>query len=171
MEAVAQHWAEAHGRQPNEADVDQLYDRFIPLQLEVLPHYADLIPGTLDAVAEFCRRGLKIGANTGYNREMVNILQRGFVPDSTICAGDVPAGRPEPWMALLNAMELRVFPMEALVKIDDTLPGIAEGLNAGMWTIGLAKTGNEIGLSEAEITTLAPELLQKKLDWAYQRMV
>jgi phosphonoacetaldehyde hydrolase len=130
----------------------------------------------LDAVADFRRRGLKVGTNTGYNREMVDILlaearQRGFEPDSTVCASDVPAGRPEPWMSLLNAMEMRVYPMEAIVKIDDTIPGIAEGLNAGVWAIGLAKSGNEIGLNEAEIKALEPDVLQAKLDRAYQRML
>jgi len=33
------------------------------------------------------------------------------------------------------------------VKIGDTPTDIAEGLNAGMWTIALTATGNEIGLS------------------------
>jgi phosphonoacetaldehyde hydrolase len=60
--------------------------------------------------------------------------------------------------------------MEALVKIDDTLPGIEEGLNANMWTIGLAKTGNEIGLNDSEIQKLSAEDLQPKLDRAYTRM-
>jgi phosphonoacetaldehyde hydrolase len=175
MEAVAQRWYEVHGRQPNETDLETMYDTFVPLQLEALPQYADLIPGTLEAVADFRRRGLKVGTNTGYNRAMVDILLaeaglRGFEPDSTVCASDVPAGRPAPWMSLLNAMELGVYPMEAIVKIDDTIPGIAEGLNAGMWAIGLAKTGNEIGLNEAEIESLAPEAVQAKLARAYQRM-
>lgn len=176
MEAVVQRWYEVHGQQPNEGDVEAMYDAFVPLQLEALPQYADLIPGTLEAVADFRRRGLKVGANTGYNRAMVEVLlaeagQRGFEPASTVCASDVPAGRPAPWMSLLNAMELGVYPMEAIVKIDDTIPGIAEGLNAGMWAIGLAKTGNEIGLNQAEIEALDPELLQTKLDRAYQRML
>jgi phosphonoacetaldehyde hydrolase len=39
-----------------------------------------------------------------------------------------------------------------------------------MWTIGLAKTGNEIGLNEAEINALDPEVLQRRLDRAYNRM-
>ena len=65
-------------------------------------------------------------------------------------------------MCLKNAENLGVFPMEAIVKIGDTLPDVAEGINAGMWTIGLAKTGNEIGLTEEEIDALpalAPEPL------------
>jgi phosphonoacetaldehyde hydrolase len=53
-------------------------------------------------------------------------------------------------MALLNVIHLGVSPVEACVKIDDTRPGIDEGLNAGMWTIGLAVSGNEVGLPLAE---------------------
>ncbi|VTP61929.1 Phosphonoacetaldehyde hydrolase [Serratia rubidaea] len=29
--------------------------------------------------------------------------------------------------------------------MDDAVPGIAEGLNAGMWSVGLALSGNEFG--------------------------
>jgi len=175
MKSVAQRWQDIHGQLPSEADVEAMYEEFIPLQLEALADYTDLIPGTRAAISDFQRRGLKIGSNTGYNREMTNILLaeariQGYEPDSTVCASEVPAGRPEPWMALKNAMEMRVYPMEAIVKIDDTVPGIEEGLNARMWTIGLVQTGNEIGLSEAEIKALAPEILQTRLEQGYQRL-
>jgi phosphonoacetaldehyde hydrolase len=39
-----------------------------------------------------------------------------------------------------------------------------------MWTIGLAKTGNEIGLNEAEINALDPDILARRLDSAKERM-
>lgn len=35
------------------------------------------------------------------------------------------------------------------------MPGIAEGLNAGMWTVGVAVTGNETGLSPEEWAVLS----------------
>ena len=175
LESVAARWQEAHGRRPAEEDVEAMFEQFIPLQLDCLADYADLIPGTTEAVADFRRRGLKIGSTTGYMREMMDILlveakKRGYEPDCSVCASEVPAGRPEPWMCVQNAMNLGVYPFEAMVKVDDTLPGIEEGLNAGMWTIGLAKTGNEIGLNEAEIEALEPEVLQRQLDGAYLRM-
>lgn len=175
MPAVAERWQTVHGRRPDEDDINTMYELFIPLQLEALPDYAGLIPGTLETVAALRQMGLKISTNTGYNREMVEILlaeagKQGFEPDSTVCTSDVPAGRPEPWMSLLNAQQMGVYPMEALVKVDDTLPGIEEGLNAGMWTIGLAKTGNELGLNEAEINELEIEELQLRLEKAYRRM-
>jgi phosphonoacetaldehyde hydrolase len=73
-------------------------------------------------------------------------------------------------MCLQNAINLQTYPMEAMVKIGDTLPDIEEGLNAGMWTVGLAKTGNELGLTEAQVAALEPETRQAKLDRAYKRM-
>lgn len=175
MPAVAERWQAVYGQTPREADVEAIYETFIPLQLEALARYANLIPGTRETVARFRGCGLKIGSNTGYNREMVNILlaeakKQGYEPDSTVCASDVPTGRPEPWMALRNAMELRVYPPEAILKVDDTVPGIEEGLNAGMWTVGLAKTGNELGLSEAEVAALDHQTLQDRLKQAYQRL-
>ena len=96
--------------------------------------------------------------------------KRGYEPDATVCATDVPAGRPEPWMCLANAQQLGVYPMEATVKVGDTLPDISEGLNAGMWTIGLAKTGNEMGLNEKEIEDLPKEDYDRRITKAYQRM-
>ncbi len=175
IEEVAEEWRKVHGRALTEDDVEAMFQDFIPLQLACLADYADLIPGTLEAVADFRRRGLKIGSTTGCTREMMEVLlkeakQRGYEPDSSVCATDVPAGRPHPWIYLQNAMNLQLYPMEAFVKVGDTLPDIEEGLNAGMWTIGLAKTGNELGLNEEEIVALDPAALAKKLEWAYKRM-
>ena len=174
-EEVARNWEKVHRRKPDGNDVDEMFRDFVPLQLHCLADYADLIPGALEAVQEFRRRGMKIGSTTGYTGEMMALLQeeaskRGYVPDSTVCATQVPAGRPHPWMCLQNAMNLQIYPMEAFVKVGDTLPDIEEGLNAGMWTIGLAETGNEMGLTEAQIDELDPEIRKAKLARACRRM-
>jgi phosphonoacetaldehyde hydrolase len=97
-------------------------------------------------------QGIRIGANTGYATSMIDGLlaraaEQGYIPDSNVCATEVPKGRPYPYMSLKNAMQLGVRHLCACVKIDDTLTGIEEGLNAGMWTIGVAVSGNEVGMS------------------------
>jgi len=143
--------------------------------LACLADYADLIPGTVEMVETFRKRNLKIGSTTGYTGEMMDLLlaeaaKRGYEPDSTVCATDVPAARPAPWMCLENAKRLGVYPMESVVKIGDTLPDVEEGLNAGMWTIGLTKTGNEIGLSEHEIKDLSQVDYDLRIARAYQRL-
>jgi len=175
MEAVAARWQEVHGQKPSEDDIETMFQDFVPLQLKCLADYADLIPGTIEAVARFRKRGLKIGSSTGYLGEMMELLleearKRGYEPDASVCASDVPAGRPQPWMCLENAKKLQVYPMESIVKIGDTLPDIWEGLNAGMWTIGLAKTGNEMGLTLKEIDALDPETRERRLKRAYDRL-
>lgn len=173
--AVAQRWQEVHGKPCTEDDVEAMFKEFVPLQVACLAEYAEMIPGCLEAVAALRERGIQIGSTTGYVTEMVAVIleeakKRGYEPDSTVCAADVPAGRPEPWMCLENARRLRLYPMEALVKVDDTLPGIYEGLNAGMWTVGLAKTGNEIGLNEQQINALPADEYERRIERAYTRM-
>lgn len=160
--AVIESWESVHGSQPTEADIDDLFERFIPLQLDVLKDYAEPIPGLLNTVKELRLRGIKIGSTTGYIRSMMDILspeaaKRGYQPDSIVCPNEVPAGRPYPWMCYQNAIQLGVFPMTAMVKVGDTLTDIEEGLNAGMWTVGLSMTGNLVGLNEAEVKALSTE--------------
>jgi phosphonoacetaldehyde hydrolase len=172
---VAERWQKAHGRACTETDIDEMFAEFVPLQLACLADYADLIPGCLEAVASFRARGLRIGSTTGYLSDMMELLvgeakRRGYEPDSTVCASQVPFGRPEPWMCLENAKNLRIFPLEAIVKVGDTLPDVYEGLNAGMWTIGLAKTGNEMGLNLDEIKRLSTEDYEARITRARTRL-
>lgn len=175
QDGVRERWTATHGKPPTEEDVNRMFTEFVPAQLKVLAQYADLIPGTLQACANFRERGLKIGSTTGYTQEMMDLLykeaaDRGYIPDSSVCAAEVPAGRPAPWMCLKNAINLGIYPMEAYVKVGDTVPDIFEGLNAGMWTIGLAMTGNEVGLNEAEIAALDPEIRERKRTRAITRL-
>jgi len=143
--------ATAHGRD----DVDALYAAFIPKQMEALIEHSAVIAGVSDAVQRMRKRGLKIGSTTGYNRDMLDYVKerakaQGYAPDCALCPDDVGGGRPMPWMCFAAAVFLRVYPMWTMVKIGDTASDIAEGRNAGMWTIGVARTGNEVGLSQPE---------------------
>jgi phosphonoacetaldehyde hydrolase len=160
-------WAARHGRPPVGEDVERLFADFIPQQLDCLAEYSALIPGVPDAVAAMRQRGMKIGSTTGYTRPMLDLLlqraaAQGYVPDSSLCPDDVGAGRPFPWMCYQLAAQLQVYPLESYVKIGDTLSDIEEGLNAGMWSVGVVRTGNMIGLSEADFFALPSEEQETK---------
>jgi len=175
LDPVRKRWQEAHGRLPNDDDVEAMFRDFVPLQVKCLSDYSEMIPGALDAVKALRKRGYKIGSTTGYTTEMMKInlrdaAKQGYVPDSTVCASDVPAGRPYPFMCLQNVINLGVSPVEACVKIDDTRPGIEEGLNGGMWTIGLAISGNEIGLTLKDWKKVPKADQQRMREGAYTRM-
>ena len=110
---------------------------------------------------------MKIGSTTGYNKEMMQILtsaaaRQGYLPDSVVCATDVPAGRPAPWMAYRNAENLGIYPMQAIVKIGDTIADIEEGINAGMWSVGVVTSSNEMGMTQEEIRLMEPEELESR---------
>jgi phosphonoacetaldehyde hydrolase len=76
-------------------------------------------------------------------------------------------------MSTRVAEALDAFPLLGCVKVDDTLPGIAEGLNAGMWSVGVARSGNEMGLDEREDAALLvaqPAVHAARLGAARDRM-
>ena len=51
----------------------------------------------------------------------------------------------------------------------DDVAGIHEGLNAGMWTVGVRKTGNELGLDFHEVAALPKAELASRLAAATAR--
>ena len=163
-------WRKRYGRACSDADVQAMFELFQPLQTKCIGDYADIIPGTVETVNELKRRGIKIGSSSGYFTEAMEInfkraKEQGYEPDtnSWATAPGVPYGRPEPWMVLDNMRQARIFPPEAVVKVGDTKPDISEGINAGTWAIGLAKTGNEVGLNEKEIAALPKDVLARKV--------
>jgi phosphonoacetaldehyde hydrolase len=74
-------------------------------------------------------------------------------------------------MCWLNAVALEVYPLEAVVKIGDTVSDIHEGLNAGMWTVGLTEQGNEMGFPEADLAAMDPVRFLERLETAENRLV
>ncbi len=168
-------WMSAHGTMPDDSDVERLYQVFIPRQTQVIADYTDVIPGVIEAVAMFRKMNLKIGSCTGYTRAMMDAIipivrEKGYTTDVTITPDEVGAGRPAPFMCYMNAIRLGIYPLWTLVKIGDTVVDVHEGTNAGMWTIALAKTGNELGLSESEIATLPVDQVEVKLTAAREKL-
>lgn len=160
LPSVAAAWEAKHGVPASEVEIDSLFEAFVPMQIEVVKDFAEPIPGCLQAIEELRKRGIKIGSSTGYIRSMMDELmpaaaKKGYVPDSTVCPDEVPGGRPYPWMVYQNMINLKVFPVEAVVKVGDTIADIEEGLNAGAWTVGLSQTGNLIGLSKEAFEALS----------------
>lgn len=171
---IAAAWTNTHGREPDESDIDALYERTAALMVETIANHSDPIDGVIDTISEVRNMGIKIGSSTGYVKEMMDVLvpiarEKGYHPDAIVCSSDVPAGRPYPWMCFANAVQLSTYPMEAMVKIGDTITDIEEGLNAGMWTVGVTETGNEMGVSKEEVAGLDPADLDRQLNDIKQR--
>lgn len=152
---IAALWEQMHGRPLGNADVDALYEEFTPMNAASVVHHTALIPGTLNTLAWLRERGVRIGSTTGYNRAIMDVViplaaAQGFAPETVVCADDLPESRPSP-MGMHHTMEqLGVNEPCHVVKVDDTVPGLLEGRNAGCWTVAVLASGNALGLTEAE---------------------
>ena len=173
---IAAAWRDLYGESPDEATIDRLYHEFVPLQVTAIRDYAQLIPGCRETLVTLRARGIRVGANTGYGQAMMEPLLRaaaeqGYVPDSSVCATEVPRGRPYPYMSFKNLMDLEIEAVQSCVKVDDTVPGIEEGLNAGMWTVGVAISGNEIGMPLTDWEALPAADQRQRRERAHQRLL
>ena len=164
IERVRDAWTARHGQAPASRDVDAIYEVFVPLNEEVVHRYADLVPGVPALARALRARGLKIGSTTGYTRSIMERVlplarAQGYEADNLVCAGDLPAGRPTPLNMYKCFLDLNVWPGRAVVKVDDTGVGIEEGVRAGCWTVGVALSGNDAGMSLDEFRRATPERL------------
>ncbi|MGN6210285.1 phosphonoacetaldehyde hydrolase [Asticcacaulis sp.] len=161
-EPMRKQWRQLKGHDAGPADIDHLFDAIGPLMERAATECAVLIPGAADLVKDLRAKGIRIGSGTGYSREMMaGILPaaaaQGYAPDLVVCAGETAQGRPSPLMTWKAMVDLGVWPARACVKVDDATVGIQEGREAGVWTIGLAASGNGTGLDLAEFTALSSE--------------
>ncbi len=162
--AVAEQFYKRFGRQPSDADVTAIYERFMPLQIAKVAEHSAPIPGALEAVAKLRERGLKIGSCSGYPKAVMEKVvdlaaAAGYRADHVVATDEVPKGRPGPAQALANVIALEIDDVAACVKVDDTEPGILEGRGAGMWTVALRFSGNFLGLNWEQFQALSEEQL------------
>jgi phosphonoacetaldehyde hydrolase len=165
---VATAWAAAGHPEPDETHVAAIMADLTPLMREAAAAASELIPGAAETTAALRAAGLRVASCTGYTRDMMGPVlaraaEQGYSPDTVVCAGETPQGRPSPLMVYKICAELGVWPLSRVVKVDDAEAGIEEGRNAGCFTIGLAASGNGLGLSRAELEALSPAEREDRL--------
>ncbi|HDY7732517.1 TPA: phosphonoacetaldehyde hydrolase [Vibrio vulnificus] len=175
--AVDKRWNEKFGRSMTSEDIDAIYAAFMPLQKAKVADHAEPILNAIEVVNGLKHKGIKIGSCSGYPREVMDVLipvaaDYGYKPDYVVATDDLPqGGRPAPFMALKNVIELGVSDVKACVKVDDSAPGIFEGHNAGMWTVGLLLSGNEAGLTFEEYQAADEATLEKAREKARAKLL
>lgn len=173
---VQSRWKAAKGNLPGSLDADHLMIGLEPAMSEAAAKASTLIPGALEVFQALTASGVKIGSSTGYTPTMMaevasRARAQGYEPATILCAGDTSEGRPAPlmlWQAMIN---LGVWPARACVAVDDAPVGIQAGREAGMWTVGLAGSGNEFGLDEASYLELLHSERRMKLGKAAEAFV
>jgi len=175
LELCKERFFNQFGYYPNEYDAKAIYHHFEPALLNSLAHYSKPIRGAVEFADTLKQRGIKLGSTTGYTASMMEVVtheaaKEGYRPDCYVAPSAYLPGRPHPFMIYKNAIELEIYPLSSIVKIGDTLSDIREGLNAGCWSVGVAMSGNELGLSYEEMEALPKEILQEKRLAARKRL-
>jgi phosphonoacetaldehyde hydrolase len=108
---------------------------------------------------------------------MVDILEadtktQGYVPDASAAGDEVVNGaRPKPFMVYRNLELMDVHPVQSVVKVDDTVSGIGEALEAGCWGVGIARYSNYIDVDSLEQgEQLAGDDLQRRLNLTREKL-
>ncbi|MGH4137790.1 phosphonoacetaldehyde hydrolase [Clostridium sp.] len=161
MQRISKLWEEKYGREFNEVDIDNLYGEFEPLLLSSLKEYTHPIPDVIDTVKALRNQGIKIGSTTGYTDAMMKIVtagakDKGYEPDFWVTPDSTNSiGRPYPYMIFENIETLKLSAPWKVVKVGDTVSDIKEGINAGVWSVGVAVGSSQMGLCYDEYTGLS----------------
>lgn len=161
MERIRNSWNEIYGRDFSEQDIDALYAEFEPLLLATLADFAQPLPGVVYTVNTLRNKGLKVGSTTGYTDSMMEIItagakKNGYDPDFWVTPDTTSSiGRPYPYMIYRNMEALRLSAPCRVLKIGDTVADIKEGLQAGVWSVGVMVGSSQMGLTQAEYDNLS----------------
>ena len=160
---IRDRWKGVHGKNPDQGDVDRMFADFVPKQLDCLKKYTTLLPGVAETTQKIQKDGVKIGSTTGFVRSMVDILEadakkQGYTPDASVAGDDVVHGaRPKPFMVYKNLDLLDVHPIQSVIKVDDTVSGVGEALEAGCWGVGMVKYSNYMNINTLEEADALPQ--------------
>jgi phosphonatase-like hydrolase len=124
-------------RHPAPATVEDVYADFVGrLTAAYRARPPSPLPGVPATLAALRERGVKVALTTGFDRAVTDELLASLgwddaVVDAVVCADEVPAGRPAPYM-IYRAMERTgVHDVSRVLVAGDTVLDLLAGTNAG----------------------------------------
>lgn len=170
-------WLQAHGREVENKDIDEMHDAFTGKLMGILDQFSDPKPYVVETIETLRKMGLKIGSTTGYTDQMMEVVtkvakEKGYEPDFWITPNSVENyGRPYPYMLFENLKHLHVTSVHAAVKVGDTISDIKEGIAAGVTTVGIIEGSSLMGLTQEEFENLTDkekQLCYEKVEKQYK---
>jgi len=118
------------------ARVEAVYGSFKNHLQRVFTREVEPVAGAVESFAWLREHRIKLALNTGFDRDITNILMDALrwrdVADAVICGDDVPLGRPAPYM-IFRAMEATAtVDVRHVLNIGDTVSDLQAAHNAGV---------------------------------------
>lgn len=153
---------------------NEIYDDFVESLKQNISKVKEM-EGATETFRKLKENGVKVVASTGFPAEVAEpiVENLGWVTeasiDSWVCSEYVGASRPDPAMIIESMNKFRIEDKKSVIKVDDTVKGVEEGLSAGVYTIAvLTGTQSIQQLDGASPDTIlrsvreVPEHLEKK---------
>lgn len=87
-------WLQAHGREVENKNIDEMHDAFTGKLMGILDQFSDPKPYVVETIETLRKMGLKIGSTTGYTDQMMEVVtkvakEKGYEPDFWITPNSV----------------------------------------------------------------------------------
>ncbi len=119
--------------------IENIHDEFVGEMMDYYEYSPGVKPmiAAEETFARFKERGIKVALNTGFSKEIADVIvnrlqwkEKGLV-DDYIASDEVEEGRPQPFMIHTLMRRNGVEDAGEVIKIGDTEVDINEGRNAG----------------------------------------
>jgi HAD superfamily hydrolase (TIGR01509 family) len=147
-------------RIPALAGPDPFWDAYSGALFELIDTALEPFDDALETVRELRARDVAVAVASSSPRARLNrTLARAGLADAfavTVAGDEVARGKPAPDMFLAAAERLGIAPAHCAV-IEDSAPGVAAGLAAGMRTVGVARDGARLDGAHVVLARLTAE--------------
>lgn len=153
---ILKQWFKKYDEYPNDKDVNTLFDHFNRIQMKYSDEIIDILPETKPCIGYLDFNYIKKGCTTGFNKKNMDIIRgklerKNIYLDryiSSTCL-DKPS-RPHPFMIQEIMNSLNITDPKSVIKVDDTVVGIHEGMRAKCWTVGVSRWSTNMKISSIE---------------------
>ena len=149
---VRNQWIRINNCEPNKNDVDKLFNKFNEIQIESSKNLITVLPETKNCIDFLKKNNIKTGTTTGFNKENMEVIKDKLENSNIFIDSYVSStclnkpSRPRPFMIHKNLENLNIRTPNEVIKVDDTIVGIEEGLNADCITVGVARWSINMGI-------------------------
>lgn len=143
---------------------EAIYSAFIGVLSQNITKVRE-VEGTADTFRFLREHGVRVVASTGFPVEIAEPMiehlgwLRNELIDGWVCSEQVGASRPDPAMIVSSMKKYGVSDPRAVIKVDDTVKGIEEGVNAGVYTVGVL-TGTQ---SIQQLSAAGPDTILRSV--------
>ena len=166
MPHIQYEFQKLYGRPSEKRDIDNFVEQLTAIQLKIIPQYCHLIPTVLSTMETLRKQNIKF-SSSGFTTQIINSIQNTLdnklyfdtiMTEDDFSPEDLHLSYPpKPFMIWGNLQKLNAWPIESVVKVDDTLAGIQEGLNAGCWSVGITDYSTYMNINSVEEWDLMDE--------------